>query len=100
MIETSGEGGSAWLTPPLGGINSSLKEREMVFMYFCLHISMQVYCIRTHAHMHVCLYLCMYLCVCVFVCITCCHYSSSLIGVYNDIHTYIHTYVGLHRHST
>jgi len=28
MIETSGEGGSAWLTPPLGGINSSLKERE------------------------------------------------------------------------
>jgi len=30
MIETSGEGGSAWLTPPLGGINSSLKERERV----------------------------------------------------------------------
>ena len=30
MIETSGEGGSAWLTPPLGGINSSLKEREGV----------------------------------------------------------------------
>ena len=30
MIETSGEGGSAWLTPPLGGINSSLKERESV----------------------------------------------------------------------
>ena len=28
MIETSGEGGSAWLTPPLGGINSSLEERE------------------------------------------------------------------------
>jgi len=28
MIEISGEGGSAWLTPPLGGINSSLKERE------------------------------------------------------------------------
>src|SRR6218665_850401 len=28
MIETSGEGGSAWLTPPLGGINSSLKENE------------------------------------------------------------------------
>jgi len=28
MIETSGEGGSAWLTPPLGGFNSSLKERE------------------------------------------------------------------------
>jgi len=27
MIETSVEGGSAWLTP-LGGINSSLKERE------------------------------------------------------------------------
>src|SRR6218665_3268749 len=30
MIETSGEGGSAWLTPPLGGINSSLKERERI----------------------------------------------------------------------
>jgi len=28
MIETSGEGGFVWLTPPLGGINSSLKERE------------------------------------------------------------------------
>ena len=28
MIERRGEGGSAWLTPPLGGINSSLKERE------------------------------------------------------------------------
>ena len=28
MIETSGEGGSAWLTTPLGGINSSLKKRE------------------------------------------------------------------------
>src|SRR6218665_2658096 len=28
MIETSGEGGSAWLTPPLGGINSSLKEKK------------------------------------------------------------------------
>src|SRR6218665_3036129 len=27
--KTSGEGGSAWLTPPLGGINSSLKEREI-----------------------------------------------------------------------
>jgi len=25
----SGEGGSAWLTPPLWGINSSLKEREI-----------------------------------------------------------------------
>ena len=32
MIETSGEGGSAWLTPPLGGINSSLKERENVWI--------------------------------------------------------------------
>ena len=31
MIEISGEGGSAWLTPPLGGINSGLKERERSF---------------------------------------------------------------------
>src|SRR6218665_2278417 len=38
MIETSGEGGSAWLTPPLGGINSSLKERDRVFF-----ISMKYY---------------------------------------------------------
>src|SRR6218665_878070 len=32
MIETSGEGGFAWLATPLGGINSSLKEREREMM--------------------------------------------------------------------
>ena len=34
MIETSGEGGSAWLTPPLGEINSSLKERELLVVKY------------------------------------------------------------------
>src|SRR6218665_1786616 len=38
MIETSGEGGSAWLTPPLGGINSSLKERESMYTNMYLHM--------------------------------------------------------------
>ena len=46
MIETSGEGGSAWLTPPLGGINLSLKERERFTGCFAVStcIILAIYC--------------------------------------------------------
>ena len=48
MIETSGEGGSAWLTPPLGGINSSLKERERN-RYTYMHTHNSHTCSHTYA---------------------------------------------------
>ena len=70
MIETGGEGGSAWLTPPLGGINSSLKERER-YKCICMHAYIYVCMYVLYAYIRVCMHLCVYACmyICMHVCI-------------------------------
>src|SRR6218665_3251673 len=95
MIEISGEGGSASLTPPLGGINSSLKERERYIyvyihtyiysilayihtdVYVCMHVYVCMYmyvCIIVY----VCMYMCICMCVCKYVCVCVCIYVYVL----------------------